>query len=67
VEERKWVADQKIIEKDDCITIEFTSTQYGKVLRWVLPCGCNAIPKSPKKLVNDWKRHIIEMRKLVTK
>jgi len=66
-EERQWAADQKITEKDDCITIEFTSTQYGKVLRWVLSCGCNAIPKSPKKLVDDWKGHIIEMRKLVTK
>jgi len=67
VEERQWAADQKIIEKDDCITIEFTSTQYDKVLRWVLSCGCNAIPKSPKRLFNDWKGHIIEMRKMVTK
>jgi len=66
-EERQWAADQKITEKDDCITIEFTSTQYYKVLRWVLSCGCNAIPKFPKKLVNDWKWHILEMRKLVTK
>ena len=67
VEERQWAADQKITEKDGCFTIEFTSTQYGKVLRWVLSCGCNAIPKSPKKLVNEWKGHIIEMRKLVKK
>jgi predicted DNA-binding transcriptional regulator YafY len=64
-EERQWAADQKITEKDDCITIEFTSTQYSKVLHWVLSCGCNAIPKFPKKLVNEWKRHINEMKKLV--
>ena len=67
VTERQWAADQKITEKDDRVTIEFTSTQYDKVLRWVLSCGCNAIPKFPKKLVNDWKGHILEMRKLVTK
>jgi predicted DNA-binding transcriptional regulator YafY len=65
--ERQWAADQKITEKGDRVTIEFTSTQYDKVLRWVLSCGCNAIPKFPKRLVNDWRGHILEMRKLVTK
>ena len=64
-QERQWAADQKITEKDDCITIEFTSTQYAKVLRWVLSCGCTAIPKFPRKLVNDWKGHINEMKKPV--
>jgi predicted DNA-binding transcriptional regulator YafY len=67
VEERQWAADQKIIEKDDRITIEFTSTQYDKVLRWVLSCGCNAVPQKPKKLVDDWKQHINEMKKLLKK
>jgi len=64
-EERQWAADQKITEKGDQINIEFNSTQHYKVLRWVLSCGCNAVPKSPKKLVNDWKKHINEMKKLV--
>jgi len=64
-QERQWAADQKIIQKDDHINIEFTSTQYAKVLRWVLSCGCNAIPIFPKKLVNDWKIHIKEMKKMV--
>jgi len=66
-EERQWAADQKITEKDDCITIEFTSTQYDKVLRWVLSCGCNAVPHKPEQLVDDWKRRIAEMRKLAGK
>jgi len=66
-EERQWAADQKITEKNDHITIEFTSTQYDKVLHWVLSCGCNAVPKFPKKLVNHWKSHINEMKKLVLK
>jgi len=63
-EERQWAADQKITQKDDHINIEFTSTQYSKVLRWVLSCGCNAIPIFPKKLVSDWKIHIKEMKKM---
>jgi predicted DNA-binding transcriptional regulator YafY len=65
--ERQWAADQKISEFEDGITIEFTSTQYDKVLKWVLSCGCNAVPKKPKRLVDDWKRHINEMRKMVSK
>jgi hypothetical protein len=62
--ERQWAADQKITEIDGGVTIEFTSTQYHKVLKWVLSCGCTAVPRKPKKLVDDWKWHITEMRKL---
>ena len=61
--ERQWASDQKIIDTDDGIKFEFTSTQYDKVLKWVLSCGCNAVPVKPQKLVNDWKSHIQEMRK----
>jgi len=50
-QERQCTADQKITEEDDHVNIEFTSTQYAKVLRCVLSCGCSAIPKYPKKLV----------------
>jgi hypothetical protein len=31
--ECQWAADQKTSEKEDRITIEFTSMQYYKVLR----------------------------------
>jgi len=65
--ERQWAADQKITEIDDGIKIEFTSTQYHKVLKWVLSCGCNAVPVKPLKLVNDWKSHVHEMKKLAVK
>jgi predicted DNA-binding transcriptional regulator YafY len=65
--ERQWAADQKINEIENGITIEFTSSQYNKVLKWVLSCGCCVIPKKPKKLVGDWKWHISEMRKLASK
>jgi len=63
--ERQWAADQKITDIDGGIRIEFTSTQYHKVLKWVLSCGCCAIPNKPKKLVNEWKYHIKEMKKLL--
>jgi predicted DNA-binding transcriptional regulator YafY len=65
--DRQWAADQRITEIENGIKIEFTSTQYGKVLRWVLSCGCCAVPRKPKKLVDDWKLHIHEMRKLTSK
>ena len=64
--ERQWAADQKIADIDGGVTIEFTSTQYDKVLKWVLSNGREAIPKRPKKLVEDWKLHILEMRKAVS-
>jgi predicted DNA-binding transcriptional regulator YafY len=65
--ERQWAADQKITEIDDGVRIEFTSTQYDKVLKWVLSCGCNAVPQKPANLVDDWKWHLKEMRKLAPK
>jgi len=65
--ERKWAADQKIIKNKDGITIEFSSTQYDKVLKWLLSCGCCAVPKKPKKLVDDWNWHILEMKKMAKK
>jgi predicted DNA-binding transcriptional regulator YafY len=63
--DRQWAADQKISGCDNGITIEFTSTQYDKVLRWVLSCGCKVIPQKPKQLVDEWKWHIHEMKNLV--
>ena len=65
--ERQWAGDQKIKDIDEGVTIEFTSTQYYKVLKWVLSCGCNAVPQKPQKLVEDWKEHIRWMRKLAGK
>jgi predicted DNA-binding transcriptional regulator YafY len=64
VQERQWADDQKIEKEDDGVVMTFTSTQYAKVLEWVLSRGGTAIPFSPKALVNDWRRHIREMRRL---
>ena len=62
--ERQWAGDQKITKIDRGATIEFSSTQYEKVLKWVLSCGCNAIPRKPEKLLEDWKWHASKMRKM---
>lgn len=64
VRERLWAADQKIEETGGGAIIGFTSSQYNKVLEWVLSRGCLARPLEPENLVNDWKWHIEEMRNL---
>jgi predicted DNA-binding transcriptional regulator YafY len=61
--ERQWADDQKIIENDSGVSIKFSSTQYYKVLQWVLSCGCIAVPQKPKQLIDDWKWHVLEMQK----
>jgi predicted DNA-binding transcriptional regulator YafY len=61
--DRRWAEDQKIREFDGGLRFEFSSTQYSRVLRWVLSCGMEAIPRKPKELVEDWKQHIKVMVK----
>ena len=65
--ERKWAEDQKIKKLDEGVALEFTSTQYDKVLQWVLSCGSSAIPRKPKELVDDWKRQVKQMAKNVSR
>jgi predicted DNA-binding transcriptional regulator YafY len=62
--ERKWAADQTIEETAGGVIIGFTSSQYDKVLEWVLSRGCLAMPLEPEDLVEDWKNHVEEMRRL---
>jgi predicted DNA-binding transcriptional regulator YafY len=64
VRERHWADDQKIEDINGRVVIDFTSTQYTKVLEWVLARGCTARPLAPEKLVNDWRVHIEEMWKM---
>jgi predicted DNA-binding transcriptional regulator YafY len=63
VKERKWAVGQKIKDEGSCVFIEFSSTQYEKVLEWVLSRGCNARPLEPQQLVDDWHTHIEWMRR----
>jgi predicted DNA-binding transcriptional regulator YafY len=67
VKERQWAADQAITEIEGGIRINFTSTQYDKVLEWVLSKGCYAMPLEPENLVAEWKWHSTEMRKMKNK
>jgi predicted DNA-binding transcriptional regulator YafY len=57
VRERQWAKDQEIEETDDGVIIYFSSTQYNKVLEWVLSQGCTAEPLAPENLVAEWGRH----------
>jgi predicted DNA-binding transcriptional regulator YafY len=65
VKDRKWAADQKIEETENGFVIEFTSTQYDRVLEWVLSRGTDAYPLEPAVLAGEWKRHVRGMMKKI--
>ena len=67
VKDRQWADDQKFVEIKDGIIITFTSTQFEKVLEWVLSRGCTALPLEPKIFVNEWQYNISEMYKMINK
>lgn len=58
-----WADNQKItdIEEEEKTRIEFSSTQWLKVKEWILAQGDNAIPRSPKWFVENWKNTILKM------
>ena len=60
IKDRVWADDQKIsdFEEEDRTRITFAATQYLTILEWVLSQGCNAIPREPTWLVDEWKDHI---------
>jgi predicted DNA-binding transcriptional regulator YafY len=66
VKDRQWAADQEIVEKDGCITISFSSTQFDKIVEWMLSQGCNARPLEPESLVNVWRGNIARMQEMAT-
>jgi hypothetical protein len=67
IEERQWADDQKIEDSgDDCFFLDFSSTQFEKVLSWVLSFGCSATPVEPQQLVDDWEWHIKELYGYIT-
>jgi predicted DNA-binding transcriptional regulator YafY len=67
VQDRQWAEDQKITKSEDGVIITFTSTQFDKVVEWVLSRGRTALPLEPELLVNVWQSHIEEMRKMAGK
>jgi len=67
IQERKWAVDQKIKarENNTGIIIEFSSTQFDKVLSWVLSFGMSVRPIEPQELVDEWKKNILALYKKV--
>jgi predicted DNA-binding transcriptional regulator YafY len=65
VKDRQWASDQKITETGEDIIISFTSTQFEKVLEWVLSRGSTALPLEPELLVNCWQNEIGIMQRMV--
>ena len=63
IKDRQWAADQKIVETENSVIISFSSTQFDKVVEWVLSRGSTARPLEPETLVNAWRNNIEEMRK----
>ena len=63
VKERIWADDQKITDLDDeeKTRIEFSSSQWLKVLEWVLAQGANAVPLEPEWFVDEWKAQVQAM------
>jgi predicted DNA-binding transcriptional regulator YafY len=67
IEERQWADDQKIEYADDeCFYLDFSSTQFEKVLSWVLSFGYSAEPVEPQHLVAAWEWHIKELYGYIT-
>jgi hypothetical protein len=66
VKERKWADDQKFTKTKDGVIITFTSTQFEKVVEWMLSRGSTARPLSPELLVNTWQQNIKEMQNLAS-
>jgi len=64
VKERKWADDQKITETENGVIITFTSTQFEKVVEWMLSRGSTALPLEPELLVTTWLKNIEDMQKL---
>ena len=67
VQDRQWAADQAITATDDGVIVTFTSTQFDKVVEWVLSRGSTACPLEPELLVNVWRGTIDAMQRMAGK
>ena len=65
--ERQWAKDQKVTELSDGLILEFTSSQYGKVIEFLLSKGSYAYPLEPPQLVKEWEWHVKEMNSRITR
>lgn len=65
IKDRTWGEFQEIHEVEDGYVLEFEANQYKPILRWVLSWGADVQPLEPQKLVDDWKKTIRDMNKIV--
>lgn len=58
-----WADNQKIVDynEEEKTRIEFSSTQWLKILEWVLSQGQNAVPVGPEWFVDEWKEQVHSM------
>ena len=62
--ERIWGKNPSIEQDEKGTIICFEDNQYLPILRWVLGWGPDAEPLEPPKLVDEWKKKILETAKL---
>lgn len=58
IKEHKLADDQSLKETEDCTIITFSSSQFEKILQYVLSWGAQAEPLAPRRLVTRWKKEI---------
>lgn len=61
IKNHKWADDQEFTEDEDSTIITFTSSQYDKILHFILQWGTQAEPLAPERLVKEWKSTIMAM------
>ena len=61
----KLADDQTFKEDDESTTITFSSSQFERVLEFILGWGHQAEPLAPARLVKRWKEEILAMAELV--
>lgn len=59
IKKYKLADDQKIQEvTDDYTIVTFTSSQFDKIVQYILSWGANAEPLAPRRLITRWKKEV---------
>lgn len=66
IKEHKLADDQSLKETEDCTVITFSSSQFEKILQYVLSWGAQAEPLAPRRLVTRWKKEICWLYEKIT-
>ena len=68
VKERVWADNQVVadFESEGKTRISFSSTQWLRVMEWILAQGENAVPLEPDWFVEEWQNRVRAMYKRLT-